>query len=135
MFTTRHITNDQSLEATTSQPMRRARLRVLVTEVLIAAALAVPAAAMAGDGNEQSFMAENMAAMDRMMAAMHTAASGDVDRDFVAMMVPHHQGAIDMARSELLHGRNERLRRMAQEIVVTQQDEIRVMRLAIGKSP
>jgi uncharacterized protein (DUF305 family) len=60
--------------------------------------------------------------------------SGDVDRDFVAMMVPHHQGAIDMAQAELRHGRNEQLRRMAQEIIVTQQQEIAAMRLAIGRS-
>jgi len=59
--------------------------------------------------------------------------SGDVDLDFVAMMVPHHQGAIDMAQAELRYGHNEQLRRMAQEIIVTQQQEIAAMRLAIGE--
>ena len=49
------------------------------------------------------------------------------------MMVPHHQGAIEMAQAELRYGRNERLRRMAQEIIVTQQQEIAAMRLAIGQ--
>jgi hypothetical protein len=58
--------------------------------------------------------------------------SGDVDRDFVAMMAPHHQGAIDMAQAELRHGHNEQLRRLAQEIIVTQQQEIAAMRLALG---
>jgi hypothetical protein len=58
--------------------------------------------------------------------------TGDVDRDFVAMMVPHHQGAIEMAKAELKYGRNEQLRRIAQEIIVTQQQEIPVMRLAVG---
>jgi Domain of unknown function (DUF305) len=58
--------------------------------------------------------------------------SGDVDRDFVEMMVPHHQGAVDMAQAELKYGHNEQLRRLAQEIVVTQQQEIAVMRLALG---
>jgi uncharacterized protein (DUF305 family) len=57
--------------------------------------------------------------------------SGDVDRDFVAMMVPHHEGAIAMAQSELRYGKNEQLRRMAQEIVVTQRQEIAAMRLAL----
>jgi hypothetical protein len=70
--------------------------------------------------------------MNKMMADMTIKPTGDVDRDFVAMMVPHHQGAIDMAKAELKYGRNEQLRRIAQEIIVTQQQEIPVMRLAIG---
>ncbi|HEU4586374.1 MAG TPA: DUF305 domain-containing protein [Gemmatimonadaceae bacterium] len=71
------------------------------------------------------------AATNRMMSAMEIEPSGDADRDFVEMMVPHHQGAIDMARAELRYGRNEQLRRIAQEIIVTQQQEIAAMRLAI----
>ncbi len=82
--------------------------------------------------NEQSFLSENDAAMNKMMADMTIKPTGDVDRDFVAMMVPHHQGAIDMARAELKYGRNEQLRRMSQEIIVTQQQEIAAMRLAVG---
>ena len=84
-----------------------------------------------GAGVEAQFLAENDAAMKRMMVAMDVKPSGDVDADFVATMVPHHQGAIDMAQAELHYGRNERLRRLAQEIIVTQQDEIAAMRLAI----
>jgi len=67
-----------------------------------------------------------------MMANMTVKPTGDVDRDFVAMMVPHHQGAIDMAQAELRYGHNDQLRRLAQEIVVNQQQEIAVMRLAVG---
>ncbi|MET4280013.1 hypothetical protein ABIB68_008295 [Bradyrhizobium sp. F1.2.2] len=59
--------------------------------------------------------------------------SGDVDRDFVAMMNPHHQGAIDMAVIELRYGKNEQLRRIAQEIIVDQMQEIAAMKLAIGE--
>jgi uncharacterized protein (DUF305 family) len=81
---------------------------------------------------EQPFLLENDAAMNKMMADMTIKPTGDVDRDFVEMMVPHHQGAIDMAQAELKYGRNEQLRRLAQEIVVTQQQEIAVMRLALG---
>ena len=81
---------------------------------------------------EQSFLSENDAAMNKMMADMTIKPTGDVDRDFVAMMVPHHQGAIDMAKAELKYGRNEQLHRLAQEIIVTQQQEIAAMRLAIG---
>jgi hypothetical protein len=58
--------------------------------------------------------------------------TGDVDRDFVEMMVPHHQGAIEMAQTLLRYGGNERLRRLAQEIIITQQQEIAAMRLAIS---
>ncbi|SME90698.1 protein of unknown function [Tistlia consotensis] len=92
-----------------------------------------PAAQIAAAGAEAPFLAENEAAMSRMMADMTVTPSGDVDRDFVAMMVPHHQGAIDMAVAELRHGRNEALKRLAQEIIVTQQQEIAAMRLAVGE--
>jgi hypothetical protein len=82
---------------------------------------------------EAPFLSENDAAMNKMMADMTIKPTGDVDRDFVAMMVPHHQGAIDMARAVLRYGHNEQLRRLAQEIVVTQQQEIAAMRLAVGE--
>ena len=81
---------------------------------------------------EQSFLSENDAAMNKMMADMTIKPTGDVDRDFVTMMVAHHQGAIEMARVELKYGRNEQLRRLSQEIIVTQQQEIAAMRLAVG---
>jgi len=86
-----------------------------------------------GGSLEAQFMSENSAAMAKMMSAMKIRPSGDVDADFVAMMVPHHQGAIDMAQAQLRYGRNEQLRRIAQEIIVTQQEEIAAMRLAIGR--
>jgi uncharacterized protein (DUF305 family) len=82
---------------------------------------------------EQPFLSENDVAMNNMMADMTIKPTGDVDRDFVAMMVPHHQGAVDMAKAELKYGHNEQLRRLAQEIVVTQQQEISAMRLALGE--
>ena len=84
---------------------------------------------------ETPFLAENDAAMKKMMADMAVEPTGDVDRDFVAMMAPHHQGAIDMAQALLRHGSNEQLKRLAQEIIVTQQQEIAVMRLAVGDPP
>jgi hypothetical protein len=82
---------------------------------------------------EGPFLAENDAAMSKMMADMTIKPTGDIDRDFVAMMAPHHQGAVEMAKAELKYGHNEQLRRLAQEIVVSQQQEIAVMRLAIGE--
>jgi uncharacterized protein (DUF305 family) len=80
---------------------------------------------------ERAFIAENEIVMRRMMAAMAISPTGDVDRDFVSMMGAHHQGAIEMAIAELRHGRNEQLRRIAQEIVVTQGQEIYAMRSAV----
>jgi uncharacterized protein (DUF305 family) len=82
---------------------------------------------------EMPFLTESVSAMSKMMVDMGIAPSGDIDRDFVAMMVPHHQGAIEMAQAELRYGHNEQLRRMAQEITVTQQQEVAAMRLAIGE--
>jgi hypothetical protein len=99
---------------------------------LMAAALLCAAASLAAGSGEARFLAENQAAMSTMMAAMAIKPSGDVDTDFVGMMGPHHQGAIDMAQAELRYGHNEQLRRLAQEIIVTQQEEIVAMRLALG---
>jgi hypothetical protein len=96
--------------------------------------LAVAHAASPGTPSvEAPFLAENRAAMDKMMAGMDITPSGDVDHDFAAMMIPHHQGAIDMAQAELRHGHNEQLRRIAQQIIVEQQQEIVAMRLALGQ--
>jgi uncharacterized protein (DUF305 family) len=83
--------------------------------------------------DEAPFLAENSAAMNSMMARMSVKPTGEVDVDFAAMMIPHHQGAIDMALAELRYGKNEQLRRIAQEIIVDQQQEIAAMRLALGQ--
>ena len=82
---------------------------------------------------EAPFLTENDTAMGKMMTQMTIQPTGDVDHDFVEMMVPHHQAAIDMAQAELRYGRNEPLHRLAQEIIVTQQQEIAAMRLALGE--
>ena len=65
-----------------------------------------------------------------MMAVKPT---GNPDRDFAAMMIPHHQGAIDMAEIELRFGTDERLRRLAQGIIVEQRQEIAVMRKILSE--
>jgi hypothetical protein len=91
------------------------------------------ATSASGAGAEASFLVENEAAMTTMMNDMAVKPTGDVDADFVAMMVPHHQGAIDMALAVLRHGHNPQIRRLAQEIIVTQQQEIAAMRLAVGQ--
>jgi uncharacterized protein (DUF305 family) len=100
----------------------------------LALLLAAAAPAPAASPSEAPFLSEMDASMARMHGAMMVRPDGDVDRDFVAMMVPHHQGAIDMAQAELRYGRNEQLRRIAQEIIVEQQQEIAAMRLALGQT-
>jgi uncharacterized protein (DUF305 family) len=89
-------------------------------------------AAQLPGSEERPFLSENAAAMNKMMADMTIKPTGDVDRDFVAMMVPHHQGAVDMANAELKYGHNEQLRRVAREIVASQQPEIIAMRNAVS---
>lgn len=78
-----------------------------------------------------SLMNDAMSVMDYGMA--HAPMNGDPDHDFAAMMIPHHQGAIDMAKAELLYGKNPVLRRLAQEIIVTQGSEIALMQLTLKK--
>ena len=109
------------------------RLRGLAT-VVVAAALLTGTVRATGGSATDAFAAENAAAMDRMMAAMDIRPSGDIDADFAAMMIPHHQGAIDMAVAELRFGGNEQLRRIAQEIIVEQRQEIDAMHLALGQT-
>ena len=61
--------------------------------------------------------------------------NGDPDHDFASAMIPHHQGAVDMAKVELLYGKDPVLRRLAQEIIVSQQQEIAVMQRQIDAMP
>ena len=69
-------------------------------------------------------------AMSVMHKGMHSAPyTGVPDRDFVTMMIPHHQGAIDMAKALLLYGKDPQMRRLAQEIITDQQSEIQLMQL------
>jgi len=85
-----------------------------------------------------SFAREMDEAMARMMSAMHApAATGDPDIDFLAMMIPHHAGAVDMARAVLRHGRDAATRRLAEEIIAGQTIEIEGMqrRLALLRQP
>jgi uncharacterized protein (DUF305 family) len=73
----------------------------------------------------------DMARMDHDMASAPM--TGDVDHDFVVMMIPHHQGAIDMAKGELSSGKDPAMRRLAQEIIVDQKSEIDLMNLWLKK--
>ena len=69
-----------------------------------------------------------IASMDKMHMAMGAVArSGNSDVDFVKLMLPHHQAAIDMAKTQLLYGKDPQMRRLAQEIITDQQLEIELM--------
>jgi len=98
-----------------------------------AAQQSAAAAMRAASSEEAAFLDSNRSAMTTMMSGMAIEPTGDVDRDFVHMMVPHHQGAIDMATAVLRYGHDPVVRRVAQEIVVTQQEEIAAMRRAVGE--
>lgn len=99
-----------------------------MTNIKLAIALAVSlflgagTAALAQDmGYEKEMMNAHKKMMDGMTAMKST---GDPDKDFAMMMVPHHQGAIDMAEVELKYGKDPQLKKMAQEIIEAQKKEI-----------
>lgn len=81
------------------------------------------------DMNMGEAMGGYMAAMDTMMISMgDLQSSGDADADFLLMMIPHHQSAIDMAKVELEHGDDDATREMAEKIIAAQESEIAQMK-------
>ncbi|MET0744515.1 MAG: DUF305 domain-containing protein [Microvirga sp.] len=84
-----------------------------------------------GSASDKAFEA----ASDRMMKSMGVKPTGNPDRDFVSMMIPHHQGAIDMARIELQFGKDPMLRKMAEDIVQAQETEIAEMKRWLSNNP
>ncbi|QIG98239.1 DUF305 domain-containing protein [Bradyrhizobium sp. 6(2017)] len=80
------------------------------------------------DVGERQFLFENDLAMSNMNRSLLTRPSGDIDRDFVDIMAPHHQGAIDMARTEMKYGHNDALRQLAERIVRQAEQDLACMR-------
>jgi uncharacterized protein (DUF305 family) len=116
--------------------MQRCRFIRFTFTAMIVGAAALPIGYCLGQAravttSEKPFLDANDSAMNTMMSGMAIHASGNIDVDFAAMMIPHHQGAIDMAKAELQYGGNEQLRRIAQEIIIDQQQEITAMQLAV----
>ena len=80
--------------------------------------------------NENGDWSELVTSMQRMHAAtVSVEPSGNSDVDFVQLMLPHHQAAIDMASTQLIYGKDPQMRRLAQEIITDQQSEIELMQL------
>jgi len=87
------------------------------------------------DPNETKFMQNMNVKMKQMEKDMAAPMSGNVDRDFVIMMLPHHKGAVDMAQGELSYGKDPDMRKLAQEIVDNQNAEIALMKKWLKKHP
>src|SRR5215207_7883795 len=111
--------------------MSLSRRSVVLSAAAVAAAPPASAQTHAGDAGHPSavhpgsFATEMHARMRAMAETMNRVPmTGDPDRDFLAMMIPHHQGAIDMARLVLVHGRDPLTRQLAEEIVASQRTEI-----------
>jgi uncharacterized protein (DUF305 family) len=82
------------------------------------------------DETRKNGWSELTASAERMHAAMGSVGpSGNSDIDFVRLMLPHHQAAIDMAKTQLMSGKDPEIRRLAQEIITDQQSEIELMQL------
>jgi uncharacterized protein (DUF305 family) len=108
---------------------RGIKLSVTVTAISIVATMLLRAGTHIGDkSSTYASWSELIASMDKMHMAMGAVApSGNSDVDFVRLMLPHHQAAIDMAKTQLLYGKDPQMRRLAQEIITDQQLEIELM--------
>ena len=108
-------------------------MKIILIFLVVAAA---PIALQQGSATPNSHAApdncatELRAAMNRMHESMaHLPTAANADEDFVRLMIPHHQAALDMARTQLLCGKDPQIRRLAQEIITDQQSEIELMEL------
>lgn len=85
--------------------------------------------------HSKAYAHENNTAMEKMMHDMHVPSTGNVDHDFITMMIPHHQGAIDMCQSLIRHGSDTQLKALCNEVISTQTKEIVMMRDLLKRIP
>lgn len=84
---------------------------------------------------EDTSWSELVLSMDRMHSTMMSVnPANNSDTDFVKLMLPHHQGAVDMAKAEIVYGKDPQMRRLAQEIITDQESEIQLMELWLKHS-
>ena len=103
-------------------------LELILSFGLFALSVQADAPGLGGHAASCDDWSELVAGMDKMHIAMGAIkGSGDSDVDFVRLMLPHHQAAIDMAKAQLLCGKDPQMRRLAQEIITDQQLEIELM--------
>ena len=105
-------------------------LSIGITAISVLGTILVRASTDTSDGQSRNDVnwSELLASMKKMHMAMEAIKpSGDSDVDFVRLMLPHHQAAIDMAKTQLLYGKDPQMRRLAQEIITDQQSEIELM--------
>ncbi|MCG7403593.1 MULTISPECIES: DUF305 domain-containing protein [Caballeronia] len=129
--------------------MKSTRIALAIFTILCSASVnaqtAAPASdAMPGMNMEQhepkptdvSSTAAFQAADQKMMSGMSSIEyTGDADRDFVAHMIPHHQGAVEMAKVQLKYGKDAKLRKLAKDIIAAQNKEIAFMKQWLEQHP
>jgi hypothetical protein len=116
-----------------SRRLQKSTMKTILILLIFAAA---PIALQGGSSSSSSPTAPNHCAtelrdaMSRMHASMfRLPMAANPDEDFVRLMIPHHQAAVDMAKTQLLCGKDPQIRRLAQEIITDQQSEIQLMEL------
>lgn len=91
--------------------------------------MSMPSAAPASASTEAY-----QAGMQRMHTDMDIAYTGNADVDFARAMIPHHRGAIDMAKTELQYGKDPELRKLAQEVIDSQEKEVAFLKTWLEKN-
>jgi uncharacterized protein (DUF305 family) len=107
------------------------RMILVIAAIFLGVAIALDYHFVSAGGSDEAFMAANQ----KMMQHMEMKPTGNPDRDFVTMMIPHHQGAVDMAEIELQYGKDPDLRKLAQDIIASQKKEISFMQAWTANHP